>query len=513
MKCLNRTAACGSALSMTFALLTNASPALADGSPKQPVQGWTTQSHDPQHTGVSSVKAQSMRAIHWQTPTDLQPVLITGELFNHYGSPLVTSQNTVIVPVKTGAFDGFRVEAHGGKDGSLKWTLSTDYSVSSSLFLPSFGPALSNNRVVMPAAGGTLIVRDGADAPNGRVTRVAFYGLDTFDADSANFTSNVKINTPITSDAQGNLYFGFIVSGPTSIPLQSGLARVGVDGQGTWISASAASGDPQITKLNMNCAPALSLDGTHVYLGVNNIDDGFGYLLELDAKTLQPINKARLVDPVSGDDADISDLSSASPTVGPDGDVFIGVLENPFPSNHERGWLLHFSADLTVQKTPGSFGWDDTASIVDASLVKSYHGTSKYLVMTKYNDYAEAGGTGLNEVAVLDPNATQTDVVLGNPVMKEVLTVLAPTPDPAQGVPGAVRAWCINTAAVDPFTKSIFVNSEDGNLYRWDLTSNRLADVVTLTGGLGEAYTPTVIGVDGTIYAINRATLFAIGGD
>jgi hypothetical protein len=73
-----------------------------------------------------------------------------------------------------------------------------------------------------------------------------------------------------------------------------------------------------------------------------------------------------------------------------------------------------------------------------------------------------------------------------------------------------VREWCINTAAVDPLTRSAFVNNEDGKLYRWDLVSGTLADQVTLTSGLGEAYTPTLVGPDGTIYAINNATLFAV---
>jgi hypothetical protein len=257
-------------------------------------------------------------------------------------------------------------------------------------------------------------------------------------------------------------------------------------------------------------------DGSLVYAGVNSADDGFGYLVALNAKTLQPVNKARLVDPVTGLDSDVSRLSSASPTVGPDGDVYFGVLENPFPVHQDRGWLLHFNADLSVDKIPGAFGWDDTASIVDASLVKSYHGRSKYLIMSKYNDYAEVdGGTGLNKVAILDPNASQPDDVFHVPEMKEVITTLGVTPDAVftADLPKAVREWCINTAAVDPFSKSVFVNSEDGNLYRWDLNANKLADVTNLTGGLGEAYTPTAIDVDGTIYAINDGVLFAIGDD
>jgi hypothetical protein len=74
-----------------------------------------------------------------------------------------------------------------------------------------------------------------------------------------------------------------------------------------------------------------------------------------------------------------------------------------------------------------------------------------------------------------------------------------------------VKEWCINSAAVDPFTKSVLANSEDGNLYRWDLTTNTLSQKITLSTGIAEAYTPTLIGSDGTAYAINEAVLDAIG--
>jgi hypothetical protein len=221
---------------------------------------------------------------------------------------------------------------------------------------------------------------------------------------------------------------------------------------------------------------------------------------------LQVINRVRLTDPASGLDATMTDETSASPTIGPDGDVYYGVLENPFPLHNNRGWLLHFNSDLSQQKIPGGFGWDDTASIVDASLVASYHGTSKYLIMTKYNNYANVFiGDGHNRIAILDPNTGESDPVIPSAnVMREVITTLGVTPDPEnlQFFPGAVREWCINTAAVDPFTKSVIVNSEDGKLYRWDLTTNQLSEVIKLSGGIGEAYTPTIIGADGTVYAI-----------
>ena len=189
-------------------------------------------------------------------------------------------------------------------------------------------------------------------------------------------------------------------------------------------------------------------------------------------------------------------------------DVYMGVLENPFPSNNDRGWMLHFNGALTQTKLPGAFGWDDTGSIVPANCVPSYTGSSAYLLLTKYNNYIGIGsGNGQNKVAVLDPNTSMTDPITGATVMQEVITVLGPTPYGG----GGVTEWCINSAAVDPVRKCALVNNEDGKLYRWDFASNSLSEVITLTAGLGEAYTPTLIGPDGVVYAINNATLFAVG--
>jgi uncharacterized repeat protein (TIGR01451 family) len=112
---------------------------------------------------------------------------------------------------------------------------------------------------------------------------------------------------------------------------------------------------------------------------------------------------------------------------------------------------------------------------------------------------------------VLDPDSAMTDPISGATVMQEVLTILGPTLDPPGNTTGSVREWCINSAAIDPFAKSAIANSEDGTLYRWDFASNSLLQQVTLTSGVGEAYTPTAIGADGTAYAINDANLFAVG--
>ncbi len=83
-----------------------------------PIQGWPSHAHDSQHTGISSVAAQSLNQIHWSVPVDLNPDVQSREILIHYGSPLITPANTVIVPVKTGA-NRFRVEAHNGATGTL----------------------------------------------------------------------------------------------------------------------------------------------------------------------------------------------------------------------------------------------------------------------------------------------------------------------------------------------------------------------------------------------------------
>ena len=261
-----------------------------------------------------------------------------------------------------------------------------------------------------------------------------------------------------------------------------------------------------------NCAPALSADQRFLYIAVSNGNGsnfGVGYLVRIDTRTMVAAGKVRLKDPAyPANDAYLPDAGTATPTVGPDGDVYFGVLENPFAYHHARGWLLHFNSFLSVKKTPGSFGWDDTASVVPASAVPSYAGSSSYLLLCKYNNYHGIGGDGVNKVGILDPFATMTDPYSGATVMNEVITVAGVTPDPT--LPD-VREWCINTAAVDPAGKCAIINSEDGKVYKWDFTTNSLSEAVTLTGGIGEAYTSTIIGVDGTAYAINNATLFAVG--
>jgi hypothetical protein len=473
---------------------------------------WQSYGHDPQHTGISQLASVPLDLVRWSTPVDLHPQYSGGDLLIHYGSPLVTAANTVIVPLKTGTTSGFAVEAFHGSNGNLKWMQTTNYVLPAHNWTPSYSPTLTpGNRLYFAGAGGTLYYMDSPDATGATITgQIAFFGIDNYNANPTAYNNAVFINTPITSDSAGDIFFGFQVTGSTPLGLQSGIARIDANGQGTWVAASTAAGDTGITQVVTNCAPALSNDQSKLYIAVSTSYNGRGYLLDLNSATLSRVAEVALHDVrLPANNSTLPSDGTASPTVGPDGDVYFGVLENPFATS--KGWLLHFSGDLSQTKTPGAFGWDDTASIVPAAMVPSYHGTSTYLLMTKYNNYGDTGGDGVNKLAILDPNDTQIDARTGATVMKEILTIAGVTRDPNfPFLPNAVREWCINTAAVDPATDSVLANSEDGRLYRWNLATNTFTEVIGLTTATGEAYTPTVIGVDGTVFAINNATLFAV---
>ncbi len=457
---------------------------------------------------------------------DLDPQFSNGVLYTHYGSPMITSDNTVIVPVKTGASGGFELNAFNGATGAALWTQTSDYTLppqsgGAYYWTPPYSPAISGGTVYYAGNGGTVYERSSLDSP-GPVTptQVAFYpgGLATYEASAAAYNADVAISTPITADAQGDIYFGYTTaSGGGPAGITSGIAKISSTGVGTFFEADqlmAGASNAGMKQVETNCAPALSNNGSTVYVAMSSGEYGQGRLVALSTATMTPENSVLMMDPETNTPSEMLNESTSSPLVGPDGDVYFGVIGNEGTS---RGWMEHYSADLTMTKTPGGFGWDDTASIVPASMVPSYHGTSSYLIMTKYNEYAGHGGTtGQNMLAVLDPNGTEINNLpntSGTTQMKEVETVLGPTLDADEQAqyPGAVHEWCDNSAVVDPATDSILVNSEDGNVYRWDLLSNSLTETVNITNGLGEAYTPTAIGPDGTVYAINNATLWAVG--
>src|SRR5213594_348694 len=131
-------------------------------------QSWNNHSRDSQHTALSSVASQPLNAVRWQTPVDLIPQYSGDDLLIHYGSPLSTLANTIVIPVKTNASGGFRVEGRNGANGSLIWTQPTDYVLPPHNWTPSYSPTLTpSERLYFAGAGGTVLYRDNLDANSG----------------------------------------------------------------------------------------------------------------------------------------------------------------------------------------------------------------------------------------------------------------------------------------------------------------------------------------------------------
>ena len=514
-------------------------------------QQWGMYGGNPQHTAETANGVQTMNSILWQTPIDLSPPYDGSDLLIHYGCPTISGAGTVVLAVRNGGSNGFptandtyQIEGHSLATGATIYTESSDYvDWMPHDWTPTLSTAIdSNDTLYYPGAGGTIYKRASANTATSTVSRLCFYGLSNYNTNQSAYNAAVQIDTPIVVDSNNNIYFGFYVdsgfytSGSNVPGLKNGIAKITSAGVGSWVSIDSITGDSG-DEIQTNCEPAISNDGLHLYAATKQAlyyNYGNPKLIELNTSDLSTVNTVNLTIPASTPSdpysyAYVMDDGTSSPLIGPDGDVYFGV----WYQNIERGFMLHYSSDLSTQKTAGAFGWDDTGAIVPASMVPGYSGTSTYLICTKYNNYADtyAYGDGANKIAILDPNATETYTIqygVDNPggvmvgdntsgtttgasytTMKEILTVLGITSNAGNGLEG-VREWCVNTVAMDVPGKAAIVNSEDGHCYRWDLTTNSLTDNMNLEPPTGEAYTPTLASSDGIAIAVNNATVFAM---
>src|SRR5215472_6306437 len=237
---------------------------------------WAGFAGNAQHTAVARMRPQPFRRIRWRAKIDLAPVLVHGVLPIHYGSPMITGANTVLVPTRVSATAGFRVVAYSGISGVRRWSLDTDYRtppflVTAHAFTPPLPAVLTpGNTLAVAGAGGTVLMRAHANRAVGAVQRRVFYGAAQWRAHRAAYNNAVQITTPLTAAPDGSVYFGFSVTGPTPAHLSSGIARIDARGHATWITAAAAARNPAVTGVAISCAPALSPSGTTVYITVTS---------------------------------------------------------------------------------------------------------------------------------------------------------------------------------------------------------------------------------------------------
>jgi len=171
----------------------------------------TTFGGNAQHTGLYGVPAQRLNQIRWTTRITLN----TSDGYAHYGSPLITPSNTVIVPVRTTT--GFQVSAFDGATGQAKYTLTTDYRLPTYHWLPVYQPVLaslpSGTRLYYAGAGGTVyyVENPDADSPSAPVQQCFYTNLANYSSNAAAFNNAIFINTPLTADTNGEIFFDFRV--------------------------------------------------------------------------------------------------------------------------------------------------------------------------------------------------------------------------------------------------------------------------------------------------------------
>src|SRR4029453_9027511 len=128
-------------------------------------------------------------------------------------------------------------------------------------------------RMYYAGAGGTILHIDNPDSnsPGAPIREVFYTSLANYNANAAAYNGTIFVNTPLTADASGNIYFGFRVQGTAPAPLnttQSGYARIDSSGNGVYVLAATAASDPTATLVSHNLAPALSSDNNTLYVVV-----------------------------------------------------------------------------------------------------------------------------------------------------------------------------------------------------------------------------------------------------
>ncbi len=434
---------------------------------------------------------------------------------------------------------------------------------------PVFHPLDANNYLYVPGAAGTLwkVNKD---------TGMSVSQINPFSGVSGVNATNTFVSSPLTADANGNIYYNAIEFNTTGNPWGNDVAGAWLvkvtssDAASTVTYATLTPNAPSATSSTcegtffnlgdngaslpwppaspttpptqycgsqrppLNLAPAVGTDGTIFTASVANFDsqvstliavnpdltlkwassmqyrltDGCGVLLPIAPQGV--INLANScsfgatvgVDPTTNapGSATLSDLSSASPTVLPDGSVVLGATDN---YNFSRGHLFHFDAQGTYLNA-FTFGWDSTPAVYP-------HGGS-YSIVIKDNHYPGAAYCSFqnNPVCAAIPAGpyyvSQMDPNMNIEWSFQSTTIDADHPNGYE--------WCINMPAID-MNGNVYVNSEDGNIY--ELAQGNSGVFTTPTGkmflnlALGAAYTPLSVGGDGRLYTQNNGHLFAVG--
>ncbi len=478
----------------------------ADGG--KPLPDWMQWANTPQHTGATSAVGQTLNRqladFTFDPFVSQEQAESNGELLAHYQVPLV-DRKQVFLEFKTGSYDSCDPPGSGQpypcgpdawntqiwneraflwKKGALveSWNFQSDWKPEPDHnangqnpglhgWEPVFHAALANGFVFVPGFAGSIYKLKEADG-----TTVAHYM--PFGSDPNTFVAG-----PLTVDGSGNVYYNALALDPTN-PWSSDvrgsyLVRITPKGIAqtasfsTLVQGSPDCGDPAIygsQRPGINVAPVVSLNGTTIYtMSRAHFDPAHACMLAVNANLTSKWHSSLTT---SGFTGEVTDSSSSSPSVTPDGSILYGALST---DDSGRGHLMKFSPSGKYM-TAYSFGWDETPAIY------AHNGT--YSVIIKDNTYAIGGPFYITQL---------------NANLRIQWQFKSPTG----------YEFCVNAPAVDR-NGTVYANSEDGNVYVIE-QGGIFKGKIFLKNAIGAAYTPIAIGRDGKIYTENDGDMFALG--
>ncbi len=412
---------------------------------------------------------------------------------------------------------------------------------------PVFHPVLTSGFVYVPGAGGTVFKLNRDDGcvtarlnPFQNIDRNTFVaGPLSADAAGNIFYNALKLavgdnpidnpdDNPWTNDIAGAWLIRIGADDSTAASsfdsLTQGAPRSGDACLGTF-SASLLPWPPSPAALpstrrcgsqrpGLNVAPAIAPDGTIYTISRAHFNDRYSYLIAVNpdlspkwiaslrdrltdgcGSSILPDNGqaggCRLganagVDPATNQlpAGRVTDLSSSSPVVAPDGSVLYGAQTR---YNYDRGHLMKFGPDGSFSGAY-DFGWDTTPAI--------YPHDDTYSIVLKDNHYEVGSYCGSPQLCPTAPPGPY------------LITSLTKDFRPEWSYQAGFE-WCINAPAVD-VNGTVYAGNEDGNLYVIGQGGTLLGSLF-LRSALGAAYTPLSLGPDGKIYAQNSGHLFVVG--
>ena len=423
---------------------------------------------------------------------------------------------------------------------------------------PVFHPALYGDALYVPAEAGMVM----------KVDRKTGELLDCFHPFPDEDLNRVVVS-PLTIDGNGVMFYtvidfdpqsawGLDVRGAFLVKLDTNSresatvsfaeliadAPVGNNCVGTFSGQSfpwppSANAKPPATicgsqRPPMNAAPAVGNDGVIFIASRAHFNEAYSYLVAVNpdltlrwkaslrdrlddgCDVLLPpsgtmggcrAGSTKGVDPTTNDlpAGRISDQSTASPVIAPDGSIVYGTITR---YNYSRGHLMRFSS-TGEYLSAYDFGWDITPAI--------YEHDDTWSVIVKDNTYPVGSYCGLAQFCG-QAQASYSLTSLTPDLKKEWSYLNTNDQLCERQADDSIRCekaaepgfeWCVNMVAVDR-DGVVYANSEDGNVYAIDRTGNEIGRLF-LKVAIGAAYTPLAIGPDGRIYTQNDGVLFVTG--